>query len=331
MSQLIALLIFLLVACSIGALLLAALYPYVNRGSALDRRVDLLLSTSGTPTRAKATGERARKRSVEETLLEAAEKQRAKAKKRPKPTLLVRMRQADLSWSKNTYYLLGAVAGIVCFAIVRITTGLGTLPAAGFGISGGLLLPHLYVSLRRSLRFKRFAAEFPNALDVIVRGIKSGLPLVDCIKIIAAEAQEPVKSEFKVLAEDQTIGMPLEEAVQRLPERVPLSEASFFAIVIAMQTQTGGSLSEALANLSKVLRERKKMKAKVKAVSSEAKASAGIIGALPVMVTGMVYLTSPQYMALLFTTLVGNLVLAACGVWMLIGTLVMRKMINFDF
>lgn len=330
MSLLPTLLIFLLVASSIGALLLAAFYPRVNGRSALDQRLERL-SSSSPPARANAAGERARKRSVEETLLEAEEKQRAKARKRTKPSLLIRMRQADLRWSKNTYYLLCAVAGIVCFAIVRIATGLGTLPAAGFGISGGLLLPHLYVSLRRSRRFGRFSAEFPNALDVIVRGIKSGLPLVDCIKIIAAEAQEPVKGEFKLLAEDQTMGMPMQEAVQRLPERVPLAESSFFAIVIAMQSQTGGSLSEALGNLSKVLRERKKMKAKVKAVSSEAKASAGIIGALPVMVAGMVYLTSPQYISLLFTTLVGNVVLAACGVWMFIGTLVMRKMVNFDF
>lgn len=326
--ELIFLLIALLVASSIGALLLAVLYPYITRGSALDQRV-VLLSTSGTGKNAKVPGEGARKRSVEEMLLEAEETRKSKSSKRAKPTLLIRMRQADLGWSKSTYYLLCASAGVVCFAIVLIA-GLGTLPAVGFGISGGLLLPHLYVSFRRTRRFNRFAAEFPNALDVIVRGIKSGLPLVDCIKIIAAEAQEPVRSEFKVLAEDQAMGMPLEEAVERLPDRVPLPEASFFAIVIAMQTQTGGNLSEALGNLSNVLRDRKKMKAKVKAVSSEAKSSAAIIAAMPIMVTGMIYLTTPAYIALLFTTVIGNVVLAGCGVWMLMGTLVMRKMINFD-
>jgi tight adherence protein B len=323
------LLLFLLVACSIGGLLLALFDPRVKGGSALDLRVGSL-STSGLPAKPNAAGERARKRTVEATLLEAADKQRSKAKKRPRPTLLIRMRQGDLSWSKNSYYLLSAVAGILCFVIVHTMTGLSTLPAAGFGIAAGLLCPHLYVNRRRNRRFKRFAAEFPNALDVIVRGIKAGLPLVDCIKIIAAEAQEPVRSEFKVLVDDQTMGMPVEEAVQRLPERVPLPEANYFAIVIAMQSQTGGSLSEALGGLSKVLRERKQMKSKVKAVSSEAKTSAGIIGAMPVMVTGMVYLTSPQYITLLFTSLAGNMVLAGCGVWMLIGTLVMRKMINFD-
>ncbi len=330
MSHLLPLLVFLLVASSFGALLMAAFYPQISKSSAVDRRVERL-STSGLATRKSSAGERARKRSVEETLLEAAERQKAKAKRRPKPTLLVRMRQAQLGWSKNTYYLYCGVAGLVCFAIVRVMTALGTFPAAGFGITGGLLIPHFYVSFRRSRRFNRFAEEFPNALDVIVRGVKSGLPVVDCIKIIAAEAQEPVRAEFKAVVDDQTMGMPLEEAVERLPERVPLPEASFFAIVIGMQTQTGGSLSEALGNLSKVLRERKKMKAKIKAVSSEAKASAGIIGVMPVMVGGMVYLTSPQYIALLFTTGVGNIVLAACAVWMAIGSLIMRKMINFNF
>ena len=186
-------------------------------------------------------------------------------------------------------------------------------------------------TFRRNSRFKRFSNEFPNAVDVIVRGVKAGLPLVDCLKIIAAEAQEPVRSEFKTMVQDQTLGMPLDEAVQRLPERVPLAEANFFGIVIAIQSRTGGSLSEALGNLSKVLRERKKMQAKIKAMSSEAKASAGIIGSLPVIVAGLVYLTSPDYITLLFTTTIGNAVLVASGLWMLMGCLVMRKMINFDF
>jgi tight adherence protein B len=320
---------FLLVASSIIGLLMAAFYPVFAGATVLDRRLHLL-SAAGASARPKMAGEGARKRSVEETVLEAEEKRRAKASKRAKPSLLIRMRQAGLNWSKNTYFMLCAIAGVLSFAGVA-AIGLGLLPAAGFGIAGGLLLPHLFVSLRRKGRFNRFAKEFPNALDVIVRGLKSGLPLGECINIIASETQEPVKGEFKVLAEDQAMGMPMEEAVERLPERIPLPEAGFFAIVIAMQSQTGGNLSEAIGNLSSVLRERKKMKAKIQAVSSEAKASAMIIAAMPVMVSGMIYLTTPQYIALLFTTLVGNVVLAACGVWMLVGTLIIRKMIKFDF
>jgi tight adherence protein B len=199
------------------------------------------------------------------------------------------------------------------------------------GTTGGALLPRIYLSAKGRRRLKRFADEFPNAVDVIVRGVKAGLPIVDCLRIISLEAQEPVRSEFRTIMEDQTVGVPLDHAVQRLSDRVSLSETSFFAIVVAMQSRTGGSLSEALGNLSKVLRERKKMQSKIKAMSSEANASAAIIGSLPVVVTAMLYLTSPNYIALLFTTLIGQVVLVACGLWMGIGILVMRKMINFDF
>jgi tight adherence protein B len=241
------------------------------------------------------------------------------------------MRQAGLSWTKRTYYLVCVAAAIGSFVVSMIAFGFGLIPSIGFGISGGVLLPHFYVNFARKRRLKRFSDEFPNAVDVIVRGVKAGLPLVDCLKVIAAEAQEPVRSEFQEIVEDQTLGMPLADAVARLPERIPLSEASFFAIVVAIQSRTGGSLSEALSNLSKVLRDRKKMQGKIRAMSAEAKSSAGIIGSLPVLVTVLVYITSPDYILLLFQTTSGNIVLAICGLWMLMGIMVMRKMINFDY
>lgn len=331
-SALFPLLVFLLGTFGVGALLLAAFYPRVAGPSALDRRFERLAAlepaSGAQPTDA---AEGSRKRSVEETLREAERKQRAKQKANAKPPLAVRMRQAELAWSKTTYWLVSGATGLVVLVTSLMAIGLGVLPSIGFGIAGGLLLPHFYVNMRRNRRFKRFAAEFPNAVDVIVRGIKSGLPLVDTLKIVAAEAQDPVKSEFRSIVDDQTMGMPLDEAVQRLPQRIPTPEASFFAIVIAIQSRTGGSLSEALGNLSRVLRERKKMKAKIKAMSSEAKASGGIIGALPIFVGAAVYMTSPKYISLLFTHPTGNIVLVVSGVWMLMGILVMRKMINFDF
>ena len=325
-----AILVFLLGTCSVGGLLVAVLNPRVVARSTLDRRLALISVTAPTSRKADVADESRRKRSVEETLREADAKLRAKVKRSAKPSLLVRMRQAELRWNKTTYYVICVVAATAAFLLFLGTTGLSLLPSAGFGMSAGLLLPHLYVSFRRNRRFKRFSAEFPNAVDVIVRGVKSGLPLIDCLKIIAAEAAQPVKGEFRTLIEDQTLGMPLEEAVQRLHERIPLAEASFFAIVIAIQSRTGGSLSEALGNLSKVLRERKKMRAKVKAMSSEAKASGGIIGSLPIIVGGLVYLTSPAYISLLFTNQTGNIVLVGSALWMGIGIFVMKKMINFN-
>ena len=183
----------------------------------------------------------------------------------------------------------------------------------------------------RSGAKSRFLDQFPDAVDVIVRGIKAGLPLLDGLKLIAAEAQEPVRSEFRSIIETQTIGIPIGEACLKLYERVPLPEANFFGIVVSIQQRAGGNLSEALGNLSRVLRDRKKMKAKIQAMSMEAKASAEIIGALPPAVMTLVYITSPQYISVLWTEPLGRMMLVGCAFWMSMGVLVMRKMINFDF
>ena len=143
-----------------------------------------------------------------------------------------------------------------------------------------------------------------------MRGIKAGLPLLDSLRIIAADAPEPVQSEFRAILETQTIGIPIGEACGKLYERIPVPEANFFGIVIAIQQKAGGNLSEALGNLSRVLRDRKKMKAKIQAMSMEAKASASIIACLPLAVMVLVYLTSPQYIELLWTHPTGRMMLA---------------------
>lgn len=314
--------------CAAG-IVLALFYSHVARRSEANRRFVAVAAADIGSGRQQGSEEVRRKKAIDVTLRELDEKQ--KARRGAKLTLTNRMRQAGLSWSKKTYSLVCVLSGLASLFMGLFVFGLGLLTALGFSVSGGVLIPHFYVNMKRSRRLKAFAAEFPNAVDIIVRGVKAGLPLVDCLRIISLEAQEPVRGEFKIILEDQTLGLPIDQAVQRLSDRIPLTEANFFAIVIALQSRTGGSLSEALANLSKVLRERKKMQAKIKAVSSEAKASAGIIGCLPLIVTLLIYLTSPAYISLLFSTLTGNIVLAASGFWMLIGVLVMRKMINFDF
>jgi len=204
------------------------------------------------------------------------------------------------------------------------------LPALGLGITAGFLLPHSYVSLKRRRHFKRFTANLADAVDVVVRGVKVGLPLIECFKIVAREARSPVKEEFQLIIEDQSVGMPLADATERLPERVPIPEARFFSIVIAIQSRSGGSLAEALGNLSKVLRDRQKMRDKIKALSSEAKASAYIIGALPAAVIALLSVLSPAYLSLLFNHHTGHLILIGCAILMVTGTLVMRKMINFE-
>ena len=205
------------------------------------------------------------------------------------------------------------------------------MASLGLAFAFGLGLPRWILGYLKKKREKKFLKALPDAVDVIVRGIKAGLPLFDSLKVVAADAPEPLKSEFNAIIETQTIGMPLGEACARLFDRMPLPEANFFGIVIAIQQKSGGNLSEALGNLSKVLRDRKKMAEKIQAMSMEAKASAGIIGSLPPIVMLLVYLSTPDYISLLWTHPTGQLMLVGCAVWMSMGILVMKKMINFDF
>ncbi len=323
--------ILFLIVLTIGAIGLTLFLPTIVGSRKSGKRLDQVTASRNPSDRKAAADEKRRKRSVEETLKEIEEQQKLRLNKSAKPSLTVRMRQAGLSWTKNTYIVVCVLAGLFSFAMAIFAGGASLLPAVGFALAGGLLLPHVYVSYKRKLQFKKFLNEFPNAVDVIVRGVKAGLPLIDCMKVIASDSQEPVRSEFREIIEDQTLGLPMDEAVSRLVERIPLAEANFFAIVVAIQSRSGGSLSEALGNLSKVLRDRKKMEAKIRAMSAEAKSSAGIIAALPVVVTVLVYFSTPEYILRLFETTTGNWVLMGSGLWMLMGILVMRKMINFDF
>lgn len=267
-----------------------------------------------------------RGKSVKEMLREIEEAQR----RRRRLTLRLRLRQAGLDWKKSYYFSLSAGIALGAF-LLGLLLGLGQTVSAAFGVAAGIGLPEIYLRVLRRRRLRLMAEEFPNAVDVIVRGVKSGLPFPDCIRIIARDSREPLRDEFAKIVRDQAAGLPVDEAVDRFAHRVPLSEANFFSIVIAIQSRTGGSLAESLTNLSTVLRERKKMRGKIRAMSSEAKASGGIIGALPVVVTFIVYLTSPDYISLLFETPTGQVVVGACLLWMLIGVFVMRQMISFDF
>jgi Flp pilus assembly protein TadB len=207
----------------------------------------------------------------------------------------------------------------------------GVLAAVGMAFAAGFGLPRWLLGFLKKRREKRFLKALPDAVDVIVRGIKAGLPLFESIKVVAAEAPEPLRGEFLAIIETQAIGMPLGDACARLFERMPVPEANFFGIVISIQQKSGGNLSEALGNLSKVLRDRKKMSEKIQAMSMEAKASAGIIGSLPPIVMLLVYLTTPDYISLLWTHPTGQLMLVGCVIWMSIGIFVMKRMINFDF
>jgi len=268
-----------------------------------------------------------RRKAVQENLkvLEAQQKERKK-----NLTLRLRIERAGLDMTPRNFYMLSAITGLVATSVIMLL-GLPPLPAVLAGFAGALGLPRWALAFITKRRQKAFTEEFANSVDVIVRGVKSGLPVNDCLKIIANESPEPVGSEFRDLVEGQKLGITLDQGLERIYERMPLPEMNFFMIVLAIQQQTGGNLSEALGNLSRVLRERKKMRGKIQAMSQEAKASAGIIGALPPVVTILIYLTSPDYMTTLFTTTAGNLIIVGGLMWMSMGVFMMKKMINFNF
>ncbi len=268
-----------------------------------------------------------RRKQVQATLKEIEAKQKAE---KEKLTIRLRLQRAGLEITPRTFYIASACFGLVVAVGVALS-GLPLGAAALGGFAGGFGFPRWFVNFKTKRRQSAFVEEFANSLDVIVRGVKAGLPINDCLKIIANESPEPVGSEFKELVDGQAMGVTIEQGLQRVYERIPLPEVNFFMIVLAIQQQAGGNLSEALSNLSNVLRDRKKMRAKIQAMSQEAKASAGIIGVLPPGVMLLIYLTTPEYISILFTSTAGNLIIVGGLVWMGMGMLVMRKMINFNF
>ncbi|HLA21151.1 MAG TPA: type II secretion system F family protein [Pseudolabrys sp.] len=316
---------FLLASVAVGGLVWVFVYPILSGERKAEQRM-ASVAKSEAVARVTRGSQKSRRDIIENTLKEFDERH----KKNKRLPLAVRIAQAGLTWSKQQFAIISAGIGVAMF-LAGLFTGAGLLPAIGLGFAGAFGLPYWLLSYLKKRRETQFLNAFPDAVDIIVRGIKAGLPLLDCMKMITVDALEPVKSEFKAIVETQAIGIPLGEACGKLYEHMPVAEANFFGIVIAIQQKAGGNLSEALGNLSRVLRDRKKMKGKIQAMSQEAKASAAIIGALPIAVMTLVWITSPQYIELLWTHSLGNIMLAASALWMGLGILVMKKMINFDF
>ncbi|CAH1660816.1 Flp pilus assembly protein TadB [Hyphomicrobiales bacterium] len=315
----------LLAMLAVGGVAYALLYPLLSGEKRAEKRRKEFAGPNPARGIDREAVTRAKRGQVAQSLKELENREKA----RHKLTLEARIAQAGLNWTRRKYYVVSVAVAIVTGFILLVASGNLVMGAVGLFI-GAFGLPAWFLKHCRVRRLKRFAVTFPDALDVITRGIRAGLPVNDCLRIVANEAAEPVKSEFRQIIETQALGLTLADASGKLYERMPCAEANFFGIVIAIQQRTGGNLSETLANLSRVLRERRKMRDKIQAVSMEAKASAGIIGALPPTVAFLVYLTSPGYIELLWLTQMGKLALVGCGVWMLIGVLIMRKMINFE-
>jgi tight adherence protein B len=314
-----------LAATALGGIAWVFIYPFLSgEKKAESRRASVARSEPAARTADK--NQRTRREQVETSIKDLE----ARRRKESKVPLSSRLTQAGLDWSTQKFMIVSGILAAACF-LVGILSGGGLLSASGLAFAAGLGLPRWSLSYLKKRREAKFLKALPDAVDVIVRGIKAGLPLFESIKVVAADAPEPLKSEFLAIIETQAIGMPLGEACTRLFDRMPVPEANFFGIVIAIQQKSGGNLSEALGNLSKVLRDRKKMAEKIQAMSMEAKASAGIIGSLPPIVMLLVYLSTPDYISLLWTHPTGQLMLVGCVVWMSAGIFVMKRMINFDF
>jgi tight adherence protein B len=315
-----------LAATAIGGIAWVFIYPLLSGERKAENRRASVAKAEPPAARGADKTQRSRREQVESSLKELE----ARRQKESKIALSTRLMQAGLDWTTQKFMIVSGVLAAICF-VIAILAGGGLLAAGGLAFAAGFGLPRWALSFLKKRREKNFLKALPDAVDVIVRGIKAGLPLFESIKVVAADAPEPLRGEFLAIIETQAIGMPLGEACARLFERMPLPEANFFGIVIAIQQKSGGNLSEALGNLSKVLRDRKKMAEKIQAMSMEAKASAGIIGSLPPIVMLLVYLSTPQYISLLWTHPTGQMMLVGCVIWMSAGIFVMKRMINFDF
>ena len=319
-----------MIALGAAGVIFAVVYPYLTGERRKDKRVQVV-TDSGRARRAAAQNgtdvASNRRKNVAETLKEIETRQKAKEK----VTLRLRLERAGFDMTPRDFYIASCICGVLTGAAVHFGTSVPPLMSFVAAFVGTLGLPRWFLSKATKRRQYKFLSELANAIDVVVRGVKSGLPLNECLQVISRESPEPLAGEFRDVVEQQRMGVPLADALERMCARMPVAEVRFLTIVIAIQQQAGGNLSEALGNLSGVLRDRFRLQMKVKALSAEAKASAMVLASLPPGVMTMVYLTSPEYITPLFTTTPGKFMIAVGASWMGCGVLIMRKMINFKF
>jgi len=250
--------------------------------------------------------------------------------KKARLNLANKLKQAGINATVMQFWIASAGFGVTVMLMLFLIRAHPFI-ALGLGGAAGFGLPQWVLNFLGKRRTGKFTAAFSDAMDIIVRGIKSGLPVHDCLKIIGRETPQPLAGEFTRLVENIGMGMSLDQALEKLYEHMPTAEVRFFSIVMNIQQKTGGNLAEALSNLSAVLRSRKLMREKVKALSSEATSSAFIIGCLPPGVILLIMVWTPSYMAPMFTDHRGWLMLGGSAIWMGLGIFVMARMINFKF
>lgn len=316
----------ILVALAIGSLL----YLILGNKIASEKRMDQRLRSLDSEAE-----KRRKKRELERKSSAARESMRERLKNvednqgNADASLELLLLRAGSRQTASSFRLIFIVIAAAVGLLTFVASG-DILYAALSGIPVALLLPKKIAKGMVARREKKFLTQFPQAIDIMVRGVKSGMPVAESLKVIAREIPEPVAGEFRLIVDSTAVGMSLEESLDRFYGRMNLPEVNFFRTVLIIQKQTGGNLAEALSNLSNILRERKKLQDKVKALSAEAKASAKIIGSLPFVVGSLLYMIAPDYILLLFTHPTGHIALVGCAIWMGMGVLIMRNMINFQ-
>lgn len=243
--------------------------------------------------------------------------------------LALRLHRTGKDWTLTQYLYASLGLGLGVTVLIYLSSG-ALLLSLGVGLVVGAGLPHMVVGFFINKRGNAFTAKFPDAIELLVRGLRSGLPIGETLGVVAQEVPGPVGEEFKLVTDRIKIGRTMEEALQETADRLNTPEFSFFCITLAIQRETGGNLAETLNNLADVLRKRAQMKLKIRAMSSESKASAYIVGCLPFMVFGMIMWLNPKYMGTFFTD--ERLIVTGLGglVWMSIGAFIMAKMVSFE-
>jgi len=245
---------------------------------------------------------------------------------------VLRMRLARAGWEINlgSYVLICLVVAALAFVVARMS---GFVPGAAailFGIMAGIGLPHYVVGTMFKRRQMKFIQYFPEAIDLMVRGVRAGLPITEAIKAAGDETPDPVGIELRRVTDGVRLGRKMDEVLWESSRRLDLQEFKFFTIALSIQAETGGNLAETLNNLAEVLRGRRQIKRKIKALSSEAKASAYIIGSLPFIMTGLIYLVNSHYIVGLFTDVRGQIMIGFGLLMIFSGAMVMRKMVKFE-
>ncbi len=293
------------------------------------KQVAVGASSNGSKRNAATDSNALRRKQMADSMKTLRDREEKRRKDTRGKTIKDKIAQAGWSITPAMFWVGSILFGLAAAGAAWVM-GQTYLVVAGAGFAGALGVPRWIIGMGIAKRRKKFTMQFSDGIDVIVRGIKTGLPLIECLRIIASESPAPLGSEFTRVIDSIQMGSTVPQSLDRLYRRMPLPEVNFFNIVIGIQQQTGGNLSEALGNLSGVLRGRKLLAEKVKALSSEAKASAMIIGSLPIAVMLLVYFTSPDYITLLFVHPTGHFLLLIAAGLMGTGIFVMKQMMKLD-